>query len=518
MSDFVWNYFIDIKVSGTETERVQVGKELTVGSGEQADHIIEGQDLPPLAIKLSLQDDVLTLTCLDEAKNWSLAGQQLEKDKTHILNTADIISLGKIQIEISRERAPNDATETVTIAQGSPEANEIKLEEETPKENEIKLEEETPKENKIKLQKAAPKEQTQEERTQANINTDSKIRSTPVRKPLPIAAKANDEIPQGKIPGPLVRFLALMMSLTMVFFISNHLLPAIGMSESLDQFINETGTNFIQKEIKKIAANTTLPDHLESSTLEYLQKNVNVIRFILVYPLFDLLCHLIFGTSLALFLFGVSAQGSSLGKRIRGAFRSIIGSCTAPFIIYDLPVLFGRRSLKEFLTGTRLYYKSRIWATVVCLLVLGSPIAAVTLFDISLPPVVENLLVSPSFKHEKVPSLDPKESLNELYTSRAFPIKRIRPLSLTMITIPSFFFQKNTVIPMLTLYHKVGKHYLSVSMNAEIDLRPYLNLAKPSEVVKDALSIHWSNLPRLLMQYQRSFPQLWSLRKKFIPI
>ncbi len=62
---------------------------------------------------------------------------------------------------------------------------------------------------------------------------------------------------------------------------------------------------------------------------------------------------LIFGVSLGQMLLGMSSDGNLLAKRIKSPLREIIGIFTGPFLIFDLPSLIGKRTLKEVLTSSK---------------------------------------------------------------------------------------------------------------------------------------------------------------------
>jgi hypothetical protein len=69
---------------------------------------------------------------------------------------------------------------------------------------------------------------------------------------------------------------------------------------------------------------------------------------------------LIFGVSLGQFVFGIRGTGGFLWNRIGGGLRVIIESLTSQFLIFDLPVLFRIRTLKEILTSTQLALQSKL--------------------------------------------------------------------------------------------------------------------------------------------------------------
>lgn len=94
-----------------------------------------------------------------------------------------------------------------------------------------------------------------------------------------------------------------------------------------------------QKEIYKF---------LREAILDY--KNFKIFFF---YFLYDSLFHILFGVSLGALVLGFSNKGNILLSRLFGPVRSLLALITPPFIIFDLPTLFRRRSFKEILTFSR---------------------------------------------------------------------------------------------------------------------------------------------------------------------
>lgn len=85
-----------------------------------------------------------------------------------------------------------------------------------------------------------------------------------------------------------------------------------------------------------------------------------LIRLIIPYFFFvialRIITSLLFGLSLGQAVMGIKVyKGSFLLKRIKGAIREFLGLITLPFLVFDIPTLFGKRSLKEVLTFTRIF-------------------------------------------------------------------------------------------------------------------------------------------------------------------
>lgn len=81
--------------------------------------------------------------------------------------------------------------------------------------------------------------------------------------------------------------------------------------------------------------------------------------FILFYSL-KLIASFIFGVSIAQMLMGLKGGKSALWNRAGGFLRTVLEIVTAPLLIFDLPALFSRRTIKEVLTFTNISAGNRL--------------------------------------------------------------------------------------------------------------------------------------------------------------
>jgi hypothetical protein len=82
------------------------------------------------------------------------------------------------------------------------------------------------------------------------------------------------------------------------------------------------------------------------------------ITFILVRAFSTLLL----GVSLSESLLGVMATGNAIWNRVGGVIRVLVGAVTGPFLVFDIPSIISRRTLKEFLTFTHTFSSSNLFA------------------------------------------------------------------------------------------------------------------------------------------------------------
>ena len=96
--------------------------------------------------------------------------------------------------------------------------------------------------------------------------------------------------------------------------------------------------------------NDFLPQGLQEVSLaDIIETNVVIV---LSYFLFRLVATFIFGVSFGQLLFGIRGTGGTILKRVGGVLRVALEPFLGPFLIFDLPCLLKRRTLKEKLTKT----------------------------------------------------------------------------------------------------------------------------------------------------------------------
>ncbi|MDD0853318.1 FHA domain-containing protein [Halobacteriovorax sp. GB3] len=75
-----------------------------------------------------------------------------------------------------------------------------------------------------------------------------------------------------------------------------------------------------------------------------------VLQFIIIYFALELLWSLLFGISLPLTFFGAKTNGSGVSKRIKAFFRTFLGMFTFFFVIFDLPAIIKKKTVKELVS------------------------------------------------------------------------------------------------------------------------------------------------------------------------
>ena len=141
------------------------------------------------------------------------------------------------------------------------------------------------------------------------------------------------------IAGPLQRFVALLCDITIAVVLHKEFLRLAFLKNYATQINNK-----ILIHLKPI---------LEPSMMKQLPLLLNVfIPSMALYITFQIVSNLIVGVSLSQFMFGIRVKGNPFLIRIMGIFRSLLAVILGPFLMFDLPCLFTRRTLKEIMTLT----------------------------------------------------------------------------------------------------------------------------------------------------------------------
>ena len=123
---------------------------------------------------------------------------------------------------------------------------------------------------------------------------------------------------------------------------------------------------------------------LEDLTVQVngIEKTREIFDFLIFLLVIKIITSLVLSLSFGQLLAGMKVVGNFLWKRLIAPVRIFLGIVLFPFLIFDLPTIFSKRSFKEVVTGTQyvtrsgiLVFLARIFATMILImLALISPI------------------------------------------------------------------------------------------------------------------------------------------------
>ncbi|MCP4913113.1 MAG: FHA domain-containing protein [Oligoflexia bacterium] len=412
-------YVLDIKGKKYEDSIPVEWDQYTIGSSERSDLCIEDQKLAPVHIKLRVQNDILTVTNLGGDKATSIGWQKLTHGKMYILDEGDKLSLGNLKIKIKVENVEYvddselsdpeidtppqlDSLDTDDLDDSDADEDEDVTDPnvEIPENDESDIDElDDVTDPNVEIPDGEVEEDDEDEDdedsdAEAFENEASELEDdepTEPRKGLPKFSKPSDKlsikkakgkyIAKGPLPGPISRLSYLTFNISLVvmtkFFFFNHF--------ELNQMWNEQWKKVWPHIIGNIEKYYPIVEKLvpkdSGAKITPFVKSSTTYEFLALYIILCVITSILFSKSIG-YAFGlVMSDGNLITNRIKALFRGIFAVITTPFIIFDLPLLIGKRSLKEVLSGTRFYFSNRFVKIIsaplvffLCLILFLSPL------------------------------------------------------------------------------------------------------------------------------------------------
>ncbi len=386
--------------------------QLSVGS-EIGNIVISDPSVSPRHATFSLQDEVVSLIDHGSVSGTFVNGKKIEAGKTIILEESDVVLIGELQIRLkvraealSEERISEKSHEEVVDEKSEAQKKDVPN---------------TTAKSPIKISSKEPVKKTSFSLSTPKISTNSLVR---------VFAVTSDFALSYVILTVLMPFDEFRTMLEGIPLLLADLIPvdpkALIADLGIDlSFLNEIGADLWQ---------------ILSSTFQ-------VVPFLIVYVFIRAASTLLLGVSISEFFLGVRSSGNKLWARIGGLLRVFIGLFTWPFLIFDLPALFSRRTFKEVITFTNIVVPSKFIAILgfifylplILILCLIAPIAegfqfpqAIIISDKIDQRIKVRAPVAPKGSDQVVSIVtDQSESLHLKITSRPSEVR----------IIPSFRFQ-----------------------------------------------------------------------------
>lgn len=385
-------YYVEIRISKTDIQKIAVVDKLVIGSAKEADIQILESRLSEKHFTFRVNNNVLSLHYLGDDNKTKFGRQVLERGKMYLLDKGDKIKTPDFLLTIYKEPASDSR---ILVKEGLSDANEELSDLTQVHTGALDLDELMM--ANTKHDKATAKKPGQTKRINTNFNNkqaraktlakykkESQVSSISSffkrpksdRKLAPKMSGKNIKLNKIKrttlapIPGVFFRLLSLATDFAITYF-SYSFLIKIPQFHSYFQKYSEIGFAFTQKSITPIIfkfAQQYIPQYDN-----LIKSNITLYHFqlLFLFALFQLIFHLVLSVPPLYFIAGVKDRESNfLMKRLQGVARAIIGILTLPFLVFDLPLLVGKRSLKEFITRSHLSYSSNIKGKIKLLLLL----------------------------------------------------------------------------------------------------------------------------------------------------
>jgi hypothetical protein len=271
--------------------------------------------------------------------------------------------------------------------------------------------------------------------------------------------------------------------------------------------------------------------------------------YVAVFLIIRVLSAFIFGVSIGQLLCGVRSEGNLLLKRIFAPLREILGVFTGPFLIFDIPGLFSKKTFKEIITLSKMYQSSRL--SYLLMMIMPPLIFGICYLGPMLDGEEHFHVVAMDLKTEVI-SLKPGTNIPDELAPRRIPIQFLqaqfpvgnaeRTIALTinksnqdnktrpfpgikvLYTDPSLIltWQKTKILNLAEL--------LSLAVNPKNgwierkfpELKKYVNgekydrqtfITEFKTICQDAFTLEWKTLPFTLVQYGPFYVGLLNLRQ-----
>ncbi len=343
----------ELELSNMEDTPVYALKhQLSIGS-EIGNIIISDPSVSPRHATFILQQEVVSVIDHGSVSGTLINGQKIEPGKYIILEESDVVSLGdlEIKLKVGTEVAPAESIPDVP-------------------EEEEEIQEE-------KSNKKTPSKSLQEKKEKIAFNAKDHLKNN-TKKKKPIALSANYSA------NSLVRVFAVLSDFLLSYSILVIFLPFDEFKDFLD-YLPTLIASLLEVEFTSLWA-ALMQDYAFVAEMiedgyQFFSKTFHFVPLLLTFILLRLVTTFLMGVSISEFALGIRASGNGIWARIGGVLRVIIGIFTWPFVIFDIPSIISRRTLKEFITFTNVTVPSKF------ITVLG--------FILYIPILVALAIVSP---------------------------------------------------------------------------------------------------------------------------
>lgn len=318
----------------------EFSSEVVIGE-EEGDILLKGYSLAPKHASILVDEGIFSIIDHGSEAGSFIGKTQLEPNKKYIIDPKDKLRLGDLEVAVGTS-ADMEVEVTKLIKKKSKGPSLF---------------------TKLKA-KLPPKKVKEEVLSGRNLNPSKAVAGKLKKKPKTKKLKATGRPKVVSQLGLVPRILAISIDGLIAC------IPVLLLGINLFEYTSEITKvlKFLETELTTIIGN----EFNLSKYFTYLYKD-QVLKGIAIYTYFSGVCiltSLIFGRTLGQFSIGINSTDSFLRKRIKGFFREIFSFILTPFLIFDLGVLLGKRSLKEKFSFSALDGKSFLTTSMLYLLSL----------------------------------------------------------------------------------------------------------------------------------------------------
>lgn len=448
----------ELELSNMEDSPVySLTHQISIGS-EIGNIIIADPSISPRHATFFLQDEVVSLIDHGSVSGTFVNGKKLDAGKKVILEETDVILVGDLEVRI---RVGSAAVKEEPIPE-VPTAEILALDEETPVEEVMQ---EVKKTEVVTKAAARPKGKApQKKKKSVSFNSGT-----------------------GSATNAVIRVFAVLCDLLLSYAILVIFLPFDEFRMFLDSVPEFIGS-FIDFDWKALLSTITqdagFAEDMVNDGLEFLSSTFHILPLLIVFAVTRIISTLIFGVSLSELFLGVRSDGNPIWSRVGGVLRVIVGFITWPFLIFDSPAIFSKRTFKEVITFTNTHVPSSFFAIIGILfyfpLIIGLTIFAPMFQGLENPePILVNDKVDQRIK-VKLPETEVAAAVNPVSDkSSSLPVD-INYNAEELSILPAFKFQggKNRlkVKSSLIFYQKDLQRSVELEVLKNFDLKQLLGI------------------------------------------
>lgn len=455
---FYYAKVFELELSNMEDSPVySLTHQISIGS-EIGNIIIADPSISPRHATFFLQDEVVSLIDHGSVSGTFVNGKKLDAGKKVILEETDVILVGDLEVRI---RVGSAAVKEEPIPE-VPTAEILALDEETPVEEVIQ---------EVKKTEVVPK---------AAARPKGK---SPQKKKKSVSFNSGPS----SATNAVIRVFAVLCDLLLSYAILVIFLPFDEFRMFLDSVPEFIGS-FIDFDWKALLSTMTqdagFAEDMVNDGLEFLSSTFHILPLLIVFAVMRLISTLIFGVSLSELFLGVRSDGNPIWSRVGGVLRVIVGFITWPFLIFDSPAIFSKRTFKEVITFTNTHVPSSFLAIIGILfyfpLIVGLTIFAPMFQGLENPePILVNDKVDQRIK-VKLPETEVAAAVNPVSDkSSSLPVD-INYNAEELSILPAFKFQggKNRlkVKSSLIFYQKDLQRSVELEVLKNFDLKQLLGI------------------------------------------
>lgn len=320
----------ELELSNMEDTPVyRLSHQLSIGS-EIGNIIISDPSISPRHATFVLQDEVVSLMDHGSLSGTTINGKKIEAGKSIILEESDVVKVGDLEVRLKVGRASVKADEIPDIPSDEPAVVALPVQEEKV------VQEKTPK-SFIDIPAKTAKNK------KAEITIQGATHST----------------------NALMRVLAVISDILLSYIILTVFLPFDEFRlfiESVPEMVSSVIDVDMDAIFSLLGEDMGFVKEMATDAIAFITSTFQILPLLIIFALVRLTTTFLFGVSFSELLLGIRPVGNGIWARFGGVLRVLVGFITWPFLIFDLPSLVSRRTLKEVVTFTNTQVPSKFIA------------------------------------------------------------------------------------------------------------------------------------------------------------